>query len=331
MTVRWAIAGPGRIADVVAEDFTFVDDAQLVAVASRSLDRAQSFADKHHIERSYGSYRELAHDPDVDAVYIATPHSLHKAMALECIEQGKAVLIEKSITATPAAAREVIDAARAKGVFCMEAVWNHFHPLTAKLHDVVNSGHLGELLSVQGSFTVHIPYDPEDRVFKPELAGGAMLDLGVYVATFAVDFLGVPDEVVARGSTFPNGVDSDVEMIFSYHDNSRFASLTCALNAVGPERMVVTGTSGWAELGPHFNHASTLRINETGVVPKEYHQELEGHGYTYEIREATRLIEAGQTESDVLPLDRTLAVQELMADALAQIDAPPLPDLDTLE
>lgn len=331
MTIRWGIAAPGRIADTVASDLALVPEAELVAVGSRSQVRADAFAQRHGIERAYGSYRELVADPDIDVIYVATPHPMHKPIALAAIKQGKGVLVEKSFTSTPTAARQIVDAARANNVFCMEGLWSRFHPLADTMHDIVNSGTLGELLSVQGDLTAYRHFDPSDRLFAPELGGGAVQDLGVYVLTLAVDFLGVPSEIVARGHRYPTGVDSDAAMLLTYPDNSRFAALTCALNASGPGRMVLTGSRGWAEIGPRFHHASYINVHQTGTVGKTYRAQLEGNGYVYELAEVTRLISEGAIESPRQPLARTLAVQDLMADVLAQIGVQPVDDADTLE
>ena len=188
--IRWGVVGPGRIAEKVVEDFAVVDGARAVAVASRSLDRAQAFAARHGIERAYGSYAEILADPDVDVLYLATPHPQHHAIALAALRAGKALLVEKAFTATTAGAAEVVDLARETGVFVMEAMWTRFQPAVVALRELVADGAIGEVRSVQADLGVAREYDPADRLFDLALGGGALLDLGVYVVSFAQMLLG---------------------------------------------------------------------------------------------------------------------------------------------
>ena len=180
-TIRWGIIGPGRIAGNVARDFPLTPGAELIAVASRSAERARDFAETHRIPRAFGSYRELLADPDVDAVYIATPHPQHRQAAIAALTAGKAILVEKAFTATAAGAQEIIDIARARGVFAMEAMWTRFQPAIVAAKNLVDDGAIGEVRQVQADLGVDRPFDPDDRLFSPTLGGGALLDLGVYV------------------------------------------------------------------------------------------------------------------------------------------------------
>src|SRR3954447_11942839 len=183
--IRWGIVGPGRIAEKVVQDFAVVDGARAVAVASRSADRAQDFADRHGIERAHGSYAAIVADPDVDVLYIATPHPQHAAIALAGLRAGKALLVEKAFTATTEGAAEVVDLARSTDRFVMEAMWTRFQPVVVALRELVDDGAIGEVRAVQADLGVRRDFDPTDRMFDPALGGGAMLDLGVYVVSFA--------------------------------------------------------------------------------------------------------------------------------------------------
>src|SRR5664279_2543476 len=165
-SVRWGIAGPGRIAESVVGDFVHVPDADVVAVGSRSSDRARAFADKHAIERSYGSYRELIADPDVDVLYIATPHPQHCAIGVEAARAGKSLLVEKAFTATMAGAQALVDAVREHQVFAMEAMWTRFHPAVVKARELLADGAIGEVRSVQADLGVVRSFDPSDRNFR---------------------------------------------------------------------------------------------------------------------------------------------------------------------
>jgi predicted dehydrogenase len=183
--IRWGVVGPGRIAEKVVEDFAVVDGARAVAVASRSLQRAQDFAARHGLDRAYGSYAELLADPQVDVLYVATPHAQHAAIARAALQAGKALLVEKSFTATSAGAVEVVDLARSRGTFVMEAMWTRFLPAIVAVRDLIADNAIGEVRSVQADLGVQRAFDAEDRLFALELGGGALLDLGVYVVSFA--------------------------------------------------------------------------------------------------------------------------------------------------
>jgi predicted dehydrogenase len=206
--IRWGVVGPGRIAESVVPDFGVVPGARAVAVASRSQERADAFAARHGLDRAYGSYGEIIADPDVDVLYVATPHPQHHAIAMAALRAGKALLVEKSFTATTAGAVEVVDLARNTGIFTMEAMWTRFQPAVVAVRDLIADGAIGEVRSVQADLGVAREYDPADRLFDLTLGGGALLDLGVYVVSFAQMLLGTPERVVATGSLFPSGADA---------------------------------------------------------------------------------------------------------------------------
>ena len=321
MTIRWGIAGTGRMAAVFAEELRRVPDCVVGAVGSRDGDRAYSFAAGHaqpagvHPVKAHGSYLDLAHDPDVDVIYVATPHPQHKAVALAAIEAGKAVLVEKAFTATLAGAREVVDAARAKRVFAMEGMWTRFQPAVVALREVIGSGRLGELVAVQGDLFSYRAYNPADRLFAPELGGGAVLDLGPYLVSFAQMLLGDPSEVQVRGTTYPNGVDASASFLLTYPGDA-MATLMCSLRAEGPGRMVVVGTKGWAEVHPRFHHPTRLTVHRQGVLEHDFDLMPMGRGYTHEIIEVNQCLADGLTESPVMPLDCTLSVMSVLQQAL---------------
>jgi len=318
MTTRWAIAGPGRIAATIAQEFVHVPDAEIVAVGSRSAERARVFADRFGIQQSFGDYAELF-AADVDAVYLATPHGQHTELALAAIEAGKAVLIEKSFTTSVADTASVIAAARARGVFVMEAMWTRFLPAIVELRRLVDSGALGELRAVYGDLLAFREFDPNDRLFNRELGGGAVFDLGVYCLSFVQHFLGTPSSVQAVGGRFSNGVDSGAGILLGWPDG-RYASEVIDLTAPGPGRQVVAGTDGWVEVKPRFHRAEHLSVNLRGQEPVELTVAKLGAGYAHEFIHVNQCLAEGLTESPVMPLDDTLAVQKLMADVLAQLD-----------
>ncbi|MGY1736516.1 Gfo/Idh/MocA family protein [Geodermatophilus sp. SYSU D00684] len=316
--IRWGIVGPGRIAQSVMGDFAHVDGARPVAVASRSADRAQAFAQQHGLERAYGSYAELLADPEVDVLYVATPHPQHHAIALAAIEAGKALLVEKAFTATTAGAQEVVTAAREAGVFVMEAMWTRFQPAVVRMRELIADGAIGEVRSVQADLGVDRAYDPADRLFALELGGGALLDLGVYVASFAQMLLGTPDTVTAAGSTYPTGADAEAALLLGWEDG-RSATLTTSLRYPTPGQARVFGTGGWIDVLPRFHHPATIALHRTGAEPEEVTRPADGVGYSHELAEVTRCLQEGRTESAVMPLADTLAVQEILGRAAEQL------------
>ncbi len=316
--IRWGVVGPGRIAENVLPDFAHVPHARVTAVASRSQQRADAFAGRHGIPRAHGSYAAILADPDVDVLYVATPHAQHAALALAALRAGKALLVEKSFTATTAGAREVVDVARETGVFTMEAMWTRFQPAVVALRELIADGAIGEVRSVQADLGVAREYDPADRLFALELGGGALLDLGVYVVSFAQMLLGTPQRVLATGSTFPTGVDAEVGLLLGY-DDGRSATLLTSLRNALPGQARVFGTRGWIDVLPRFHHPDTIVLHRAGAEPETITRPQLGVGYAHELIEVTDCLRAGRTESTVMPLADTLAVQDVLGQAADQL------------
>ncbi|SDS55094.1 Gfo/Idh/MocA family protein [Microlunatus soli] len=316
--IRWGIAGPGRIADAEAGDFGLVPDAELVAVGSRSADRARAFADRHGIERSYGSYRELITDPELDAIYITTPHPQHLAIARAAIEAGKAVLVEKTFTATVAGAEELRELARTRKVFAMEAMWTRFLPAYEQIRALIADGTIGDVRQVQADLGVDRPYDPTDRLFDPKQGGGALLDLGVYLVSFAQHILGAPSEIMINGSLAPTGVDAEFGLLLGY-DDGRAATLLGSIKNASPGSARIVGTGGWIDVPPRFHHPSRIIVTRKGAEPEEIDCTPLGHGYPHQFIEVGERIRAGEIESPVVGLDDTVAVQRILNDAAEQL------------
>jgi predicted dehydrogenase len=316
--IRWGIVGPGRIAEKVVGDFAVVDGARPVAVASRSLDRAEAFAARHGLERAHGSYAEIVADPEVDVLYLATPHPQHHAVALAALDAGKALLVEKAFTATVAGATEVVERARATGVFTMEAMWTRFQPAIVAMRDLIADGAIGEVRTVQADHGVSREYDPTDRLFALELGGGALLDIGVYVVSFAQMLLGTPERVTAAGSLFPSGVDAEASLLLDFGDG-RSATLTTSLRNALPGQARVFGTGGWIDVLPRFHHPDTIVLHREGADPETITRPPLGAGYSHELIEVTEGVRAGRGESAVMSLADTLAVQTVLEEAAAQL------------
>jgi predicted dehydrogenase len=317
-TVRWGIIGPGRIASRVIKDIPYVAGAEAVAVASRSTERAQGFASEHGLRRACGSYHEILNDEDVDVVYIATPHPQHHAIALAAISAGKAALVEKTFTATVAGAEEIIAAARQRHVFVMEAMWTRFQPAIVAARALIAEGAIGEVRQLQADLGVDRPYNPADRLFDPAQGGGAMLDLGVYVVSFAQYFLGTPDRIEVSGSLAPTGVDAEAGLLLGY-DDGRVATLLISLRHHTPGAARIQGTNGWIEVPPRFHHPHRIVLHRRAREPETISRPPLGTGYSHELIEVTECVRAGRIESVIMPLRDTLAVQRILNEACEKL------------
>ncbi|MDN5724495.1 MAG: Gfo/Idh/MocA family oxidoreductase [Propionibacteriales bacterium] len=302
--IRWGILATGGIATTITEDLLLLpDEAEVLAVGSRTLERAQDFATKHGIERAYGSYAELAADADIDVIYVATPHNDHLASTELCLRAGKAVLCEKPLTVTAAEAERLVTLAREQGTFLMEAYWTRTHPLVRKLAELVANGAIGEVRHVSAELAFCFDVDDDHRLLNPDLAGGAILDLGVYPVHIANLVLGEPQRVIGTGRLAGTGVDADATALL-VHENAT-AVVHCSMEASGPSDLHVLGTTGRLHL-PHFLKSEKLIMHRDGADPEEFVQHLPGHGYTLQAQEVMRCLRAGLTESPLVPLDTTL-------------------------
>ena len=315
MSVRWGIVGPGRIAAKVVADFPHVPGAEVVAVASRSAERAARFAAEHDIGRAHGSYRAIVDDDEVDVLYIATPHPQHRAIALAALRAGKAVLVEKAFTVTPAATREIVAVAAETGVFAMEAMWTRFQPAIVRMRELLADGAIGEVQSVQADLGAQHPTDPADRFYDPAVGGGALFDVGVYPLSFAQMVLGTPETVTAHGVLAATGVDVEEAVLLGWSDG-RSASLLASLRCATPGCARVVGTGGWIDVPPRFHHPSQIVLCRNGSEPEIIDAPATGAGYCHEVAEVTECVAAGRAESAVMPLADTVAVQDVM-DAVA--------------
>ncbi len=309
--LRWGIAGPGGIAARFAGAMTRVDDGEIVAVASRSAERARDFADRFDVAARYDDYRGLAEDPEVDAVYVATPHSRHEADTLLYLAAGKHVLCEKPFALNTAQARRMVDAAAASGTFLMEAVWSRFLPSYRALVDVVGSGRIGTPLQVEGTFGFRRPLDPSHRLFDPHLGGGALLDLGIYPIQLSTLVLGPIGHLAAAGVIGPTGVDEQVAAVLR-HERGGLGVIQAAITVPLACTARISGSDGWIDL-PAFMHCPT-EITVTGALsaPEVVDCSFEGDGFEFEIAEVHRCVAAGLTESPIMPLADTLALAEAM-------------------
>lgn len=315
--IRWGILGAGGIAGTFADAVNGHTRAQLVAVGSRNRDRAERFATRYGIPTTHVGYRDLVDDTQVDAVYVATPHSEHLENALLAIAAGKHVLVEKSFTRNAAEAEQIFAAARQAGVFVMEAMWTRFLPHVAALHQVVDAGEIGEIVNLTADHGQHFAFNPTSRLFDPALAGGALLDLGVYPVSFAHDFLGVPESVHATGALTETGVDGQVSMALTYPDGAQ-ATLTTTLWAKTPTTASISGTEGYVEVAGSFYTPTSFRVQRNDGRVWTFDLPA-SQGLQYEAAEVARRVAAGDTESPLLTWDDTLAVMRTLDTIRSQI------------
>ncbi|WP_113703727.1 Gfo/Idh/MocA family protein [Nonomuraea lactucae] len=309
--LAWGIAATGGIARTVGAVIAAEPGMRVAAVGSRELARAQALASALDAESAYGSYAELCADPAVDAVYVATPHAQHLEVAEAAIAAGKAVLCEKPLAASVADAERMVLLAREAGVFLMEAMWMRFNPLIRR---VAADPRFGEIRSVHASFGFALPYDPLHRLWAPELGGGALLDLGVYPFGLAQLLLGMPSRVCVTGSLAPSGVDAEAAGVLVYPGGRR-ALVEVSLLGGFPNSAYVVGTGMRADIQAPFWAPERVVFSGPSMEPEAYELDPADNGYAGELREVRAALAEGRTESEVMPLDESLAMMGLLADA----------------
>jgi predicted dehydrogenase len=321
--VRWGISSTGGIAQSFAKALARVDDAQLLAVGSRSLDRAKAFADEYGVDRAHGSFTELLADDDVDVVYISSPHSEHRREALAAVEAGKHVLVEKPFGLSAAEAHDVFDAAKDAGVFVMEALWSRFLPAHVRLRELVAEGVIGEVRTVEASFGFPMPFKPEHRLLNPQLGGGALLDLGIYPVNVAVQLLGPPTDVRAVATMGQTGVDVNTAVAMTFPGGA-VATATCSLNSVLASTARVIGSAGWIDLPnpQHCPESLTLRTIDDLIARKPgevIDLPVGGDGLRYQVHEVHRCLREGLQQSPVMSWQHTLDLMTVLDRARAAI------------
>lgn len=319
--LRWGILGTGWIASLFATAVREHTAQRLVAVGSRDVTNARRFAADNGVERSHGDYRRLVEDPEIDAVYIATPHSTHREHALLAIAAGKPVLVEKSFTQTAAQAAEVIAAARAAKVAVLEAMWTRYLPQSDVIRQLLADRVLGDLVTVAADHGQFFPYDPAFRLYNPDLAGGAILDLGVYPISFASFAQGAPTSVTATGVLAGTGVDGQVSITLGRGDS--LAVLHTTLFANTPTTAAICGTLARIEIpGPFYGPQPVTLVGRDGERRVWDANTLHGHqGLAYEAEEMARVVSDGRLESDLLPLAETLTIMQTMDEIRRQVGA----------
>ena len=317
--LRWGILATGWVADLFVQDL-LDNDMEVTAVGSRSIEKAVEFATKHGIRRSHGSYEALAADPEVDVVYIATPHPFHASAAELCIAEGKHVLVEKSFTLTGAEARHLLELSREHDVVVLEAMWTRFLPHMVRLRQALASGMIGEIRTLLATHTQDLPDDPSHRLNALELGGGALLDLGIYPISFTFDILGQPTEVLASGRLKSTGADAEVSTIFRYA-NGASALTVSASDAPGSNRAEINGTEGHVEIDGIWYTPTSFRIydSQKNLLEEFKPADMKGRGMHFQAIELERLVAAGERTSPILPLEQSVAIMETLDDIRKQI------------
>ncbi len=319
MSIRWGILGAGGIADTFVNDLAAAGIA-VAAVGSRDADKAKRFAEDHGITTAHGSYDDLVADPEVDAVYVATPHVFHEQNALLAIRAGKHVLVEKPFTVSADEAGRVLAAAREAGVVALEAMWTRYLPQQARLREVVRSGVIGEPRLLTASHMQSLPTDPQHRLNDPALGGGALLDLGVYPVSFALDLLGPVEAVAATAVLSDQGVDRRTGITLR-HANGATSNLFCALDTAGRNDAVLHGSAGRIEIDHTFYAPGGFTVLDADgeVVERFDSDEGDLRGMQHQALELARLAEAGELESPALTSDGIVAVMATMDEVRRQV------------
>ena len=314
---RWGILAPGTIAHKFAAGVQALPDAELVAVGSRTLEKAQAFAATFKIPRAYGTYQELAADPDIDAIYVATPNHLHAETAILCMEHGRAVLCEKPFAGNREQAEAMVGCARSQRVFLMEAMWTRFLPIMGVVSDWLEQGRIGELRRLECDFSFRCNGKPESRLLNPALGGGGLLDVGIYALAFTSwVFGGLPPRYASLAEIGPTGVDEQAGILLLY-PRGELAVLSCGVRTQGQISARITGTEGSIELPTPFYRAQEAVLRTAQCEVRERRPFL-ASGYEYEAMEVARCVRGELRESPAVPLEESLMLTGFMTQLRAE-------------
>ncbi len=311
--IKWGILSTGAIAHKFTKALVFNENSIPYAVASRTLEKAENFAKEYGYAKAYGSYEELVKDEDVDVVYIGTPMHSHYEDALLCLNNGKNVFCEKAVTLNSKELEELLRVAKEKNLFFMEAMWMKCNPVFLKALEIVNSGEIGKVEMLKAEFCFRAEYDENNRLFRMDCGGGALLDLAVYTITFATAFLGYkPKEIISNAVFGKSGADFEDIIILRY-ENGAFASLSSGFNTVGKNNATIIGSNGMITFGEGFNCTEEFSVfDRENKFVREVRIEQDFNGYEYEIREVERCLNKGLLESDLVTHESTAEVMKIM-------------------
>ncbi len=316
-TIRWGILGTGSIASQFAEGLEQLSDAELVAVGSRSTKSAELFGNRFGAPKRHGSYEALVNDPDVDVIYVATPHSCHAENTLLALSAGKPVLCEKPFAINAGEAARVIQFAREKKLFVMEAMWTRFFPLMEKLQALLAADVIGEVRMLSADFGFRAERNEEERLFNPAFGGGALLDVGVYPVSLASMIFGPPTRIASLAHLGTTGVDEEAAMVLS-HTGGRLAVLSTAIRTETFHDACIMGTTGRIRIDRPWWRPTGMTLSREGVDDERMEFPLTGNGYQFEAAEVGRCLREGKLESSLMPLDETLSIMKTLNSIRAQ-------------
>jgi predicted dehydrogenase len=314
--INYGIIGPGRIAGSYCRALEQTPGSKIYAIASRDEHRAQEFAKERKAPKWYGSYEALARDPDVDVVYIATPHSFHEQQAILCLEHKKPVVCEKPLALSAASAKRIIAASRANKTFVMEGMWSRFNPAIIKAKELIDEGAIGQVRHLTADFGFQKPYDASSRLYDLSLAGGSILDVGVYPLFLALFILGRPDSISASAQLAPTGADESCAIALKY-PGGVMAQLFSSMLVETKKEAVISGTKGMIILHTPWYKSMGLtlvRNNNEEEIPLPY----AGNGFEFQIEEVNRCLAEGRIESSLLTHDFTIMKAEISDEILRQ-------------
>lgn len=317
---NWGILGAGKIAGKFATDLALLENANLYAVGSRSIQKAEDFKGTYHFEKAYGSYGELLDDANLDVVYIATPNSEHYKHSLAALDKGIAVLCEKPLAINAYQVQNMIQKAKDKETFLMEALWTLFLPHLQTIKELVDKGAIGELQSVRSNFGFKANFEAGHRLFNPELGGGALLDIGIYPLLLAQTVLGVPDHISATAVLTPTTVDEEIGITLTYQ-NQRIAHLDASLRSRTPVDAYIHGSKGYIYIpGPWHKPVFHVVVYDNASSTETKHSiPSEGLGYKYEAEKVMEYLEAGLLESPIASWQFSMDLVETMDEIRKQV------------
>jgi len=316
--LHWGILATGGIAHAFTSDLRTAG-LDVTAVGSRRIDSARAFAEQYDIAHAHGSYEELVADPDVDIVYIATPHPAHLENALLALDNGKHVLVEKPFTLNAAEAAAIRDKAAEKGLLAMEAMWTRYLPHMVRIREILAAGTLGEIRVVSADHTQKISTDPAHRLNDLALGGGALLDLGIYPISFAIDVLGLPERITALARLSDAGSDAEVATSFVHAGGALSTSVSSSRGA-GMNVAQIVGTEARIEIDRVWYTPTSFRVvSPDGDVIEEFTSEVPGRGMQFQAQAAERFVAAGADSHDILSIDETVAIMGVLDEVRRQI------------
>jgi predicted dehydrogenase len=315
---RWGILGPGNIAAKFAAGVAALDDQEVTAVGSRTQASADRFADRFDIVRRHVGYEALATDPNVDAIYVATPHNFHREHTLLALRNGKHVLCEKPFAINAAQAQEMVDEARRQKLFLMEAMWSRFLPILVEARTLIAAGAIGKVQMIQADFGFRASFNPASRLFDPALGGGALLDVGVYPISLAMMALGQPDRIAAIAALGATGIDENTGILLGF-PGGEVALLATTVRASTLQEAIILGDNGSIRLHSPWWVGNTLTLQRAGHDPEVIVRPYLANGYSHEAIEVAECVRAGKLESDVMPLDESVRIMAVMDEIRAQL------------